>query len=116
MSIPPSADALSMTLFMILLACVLGLVGFVWIKLGGRPRALDYRGLQIRLNPGLPQGKIVLTDGKWQPIGETDARQFDRIALPQGCTAAWLSTKDFAALAARKADKPHPLSEHSLQA
>ena len=117
MSIPPSADVLDMVLFGILLACVIGLVGFVWIRLGGRPKRLDHRGLKIRINPGLPPGKIVLTDGKWQPIGETDPDRLDTIALPQGCAAAWLSTPDYAALAARKAGKQtRPVPEQSLRA
>ncbi|HLZ67303.1 MAG TPA: hypothetical protein VKQ29_13810 [Aliidongia sp.] len=116
MSIPPSGDLLSMVLFLTLLACTFGLVGFVWVKLGNRPKPIDYRGLSIHLNPGLPAGKIVLTDGKWQPLGETEPAQFDTVALPRDCAAALFSTRDFAAFAARRSNAPRRLSQHSLQA
>ncbi|MDB5360613.1 MAG: hypothetical protein JWO51_1910 [Rhodospirillales bacterium] len=114
---PPSGDVFSMILFGILLACVFGLVGYVWVKLGGRPKVVEYRGLTIRINAGLPAGKIVLTDAAWQPLGETAPDQFDTIALPAECTAAWLSPKDFAAfLAARKIEPAAVMPERRLQA
>jgi len=116
MSIPPSGDVFSMILFGILLACVIGLVGYVWVKLGSRPKLLEYRGIRIQINPGLPAGKIVLTDAAWQPLGETSPDQFDSIALPQNCAAALLSPKDFAAFAARKSEATAVLSQQRLQA
>jgi hypothetical protein len=116
MSIPPSGDVLSMVLFGILLACVIALIGFVSIKLGGRPQLINYRGLKIRVNPGLPVGRIVLTDASWQPVGETEATSFDTIALPAGCAAAWMSSQDFAALTARNNAANRPLPATSLQA
>jgi hypothetical protein len=116
MSIPPSGDVLSMILFGILLACVIGLIGFVAVKLGGRPRLVHYRGLKIRVNAGLPVGKVVLTDASWQPVGETEPAMLDTIALPVGCAAAWLSSKDFAALTSRNNAANRPMPAPSLQA
>jgi len=116
MSIPPSGDVVSMVLFGILLSCIVGLIGFVWVKLGRRPKALEFRGIKLRVNPGLPPGKIVLTDATWQPLGETAPDQFDTIALPQGCAAAWLSPGDFTALAARRVEPAPLLSDPRLQA
>jgi len=116
MSIPPSGDFASIVLFGVLLACIVGLMGFVWVKLGRRPRALDFRGIKIRVNAGLPAGKIVLTDAAWQPLGETMPDQFDTVSLPQGCAAAWLSPGDFIALAARQIEATQLLSDPRLQA
>jgi hypothetical protein len=116
MYIPPSGDVLSMVLFGILLACVIGLVAFVWVKLGGRPKTLVFRGIKIRINAGLPAGKIVLTDGAWQPLAEIQPDQFDTIALPRRCAAAWLSPADFAAFAARQTEATQVLSEQRLRA
>jgi hypothetical protein len=105
-----------MVLFGILLACVIGLVAFVWVKLGGRPQAPVFRGIKIRVNAGLPAGKIVLTDGAWQPLGETQPEEFDTIALPRHCAAAWLSPVDFAAFAARQTKSTRVPSEQRLRA
>ena len=116
MSFPPSGDVLSMVLFGILLACIVVLIGFVWVKLGRRPKALEFRGIKLRVNAGLPAGKIVLTDAAWQPLGETAPDQFDTIALPQVCAAAWLSPGDFTALAARQVQATPLLSDPHLQA
>ena len=116
MSIPPSGDVFSMILFGVLLVCVIGLAGYVWIKLGGRPKVLDYRGIKIRINAGLPAGKIVLTDAAWQPLGETAPDQFDTISLPANCAAALLSPQDFATFAARKSEASAVLSQQRLQA
>lgn len=116
MSIPPSGDLFSMILFGILLACAVGLVGFVWTKLGGQPKVMDYRGIKLRINAGLPAGKIVLTDASWRPLGETAPDQFDTIALPQNCASALLSPQDFAAFAARLTEAPAVLSTQRLQA
>jgi len=106
-----------MILFGILLACVIGLVGFVWIKLGARRKPLEHRNLKLHLNPALPTGKIVLADAAWTPLGETSPDQFDTTVLPPGCSAALLSTRDFAAFAARSRTVPAPaLGEQRLRA
>lgn len=116
MSIPPSGDVFSMALFGILLASIVGLVGYVWIKLGARPKVLTFRNLKVLLNPGLPAGKIVLTDAQWQPLGETDPGHFDSVVLPPGCAAALLSTKDFATFAAGRRATTPPLAAPRLRA
>jgi hypothetical protein len=116
MSIPPSGDVFSMVLFGIFLACVIGLVAFVWVKLGNRPKAHVFRGIKIRVNAGLPKGRIVLTDGAWQPLSEIKPDQFDTVALPQGCTAAWLSPADFTAFVARRTGATPVLSYQRLRA
>jgi len=105
-----------MVLFGILLVSVIGLAGYVWVKLGGRPKVLDYRGIKIRSNAGLPTGKIVLTDAAWQPLGETVPDQFDTVALPPNCAAALLSPQDFATFATRKTEATAVLSQQRLQA
>jgi len=110
MSIFASGDVPSVVLFGTLLLSVIGLIGFVVVKLGGPPKSLTYRGLQIRLHAGLPTGKIVLVDGNWRPIGETAPDLFDTTPLPQGSAAAWLSSRDFAQLEARKTILPQILS------
>ena len=116
MSIPPSGDVLSMALFGILLASVIGLVAFIWIKHGSRPKDHVFRGIKIRVNAGLPKGRIVLTDRAWQPLGDIRPDQFDTIALPGGCAAAWLSPADFAAFATRKTEATPVRSGQRLRA
>jgi hypothetical protein len=116
MSIPPAGNLLSMALFGILLACVIGLVAFVWIKLGSRPKGHVFRGIKVRVNAGLPKGRIVLTDRAWQPLGETRPDQFEMIALPPGCAAAWLSPADFAAFATRRTEATRVLYGQRLRA
>ena len=113
---PPSGDVFSMILFGILLVCVIGLAGYVWARLGARPKALSYRGLKIQINAGLPAGKIVLTNAAWQPLSETVPDQFDTVALPQDCAAALLSPRDFAAFVARKTEATTVLAQQRLQA
>lgn len=118
MSVSSSGAPLSMVLAGILLACVLGLIVFVTLKLGGRPKTLKHRGLKIRMHPELPPGKIILTDADWQPIGETGPDRLDTTSLPRGCAAAWLSAEDFAMLAMRKGQtrqsaQPRPPRERS---
>jgi hypothetical protein len=116
MSIPPAGDAFSMALFLVLLAGIVGLVAFVWIKLGARPKTFEYRGLKLRLNLGLPAGKIVLTNAAWQPIGQSTPDQFDTAVLPPGCAAALFSAKDFAAFTANGNRTRPALAEGRLQA
>lgn len=115
MSIFSSGDPLSMILFAGLLLSAIGLVGFVLVKLGAPPRTITHRGLKIRLNAGLPAGKIVLVDDNWRPIGETAPDQFDTLSLPDGCAAAWLSTRDFTLLETRKTGLSRPMAGRPLR-
>lgn len=110
MSIFPSGDTLGLVLFGSLVLSIIGLVIFLLAKLGAPARSLTHRGLKIRLNAGLPAGKIVLVDTEWRPIGETTPDQFDSLALPRDCAAAWLSTRDFGRLEASKTSSPRPMA------
>lgn len=115
MSIFSSGDTFGMVLFVVLLFSVISLVCFALVKLGAPPRTLTHRGLKIRLNAGLPVGKIVLVDDNWRPIGETEPDQFDTLALPVDCAAAWLSTRDFTILETRRTGTSRHLSRHPLR-
>ena len=57
----------------------------------------------------------VLVDDNWRPIGETAPDQFDTLSLPDGCAAAWLSTRDFTLLETRKTGLSRPLAGRPLR-
>jgi hypothetical protein len=111
LSIPPSGDITSMVLFAILVLVIFALIGFVWIKLGTRPPAIERRGLKVLVNLALPSGKVVLTDAAWRAIGETDPDHFDSHILPAGCAAALFSREDFRVLLANETKAGDRLSQ-----
>jgi len=104
MSVAPTGDTLSVVLVGILLACVIGLVAYVWVRLGRKKKTLEYRGASLHLNPALPTGKVVFIDAASQPIGETAFEKLDAVPLPQDCTGVLLSTADYASLLERQAE------------
>ena len=102
MPVTPTGDILSLVLFAILVVCVIGLVAYVWIRLGRRRKLVLHRGIGLHLNPALPTGKVVFIDAASHPIGETAFEKFDTVVLPPACAGALLSPADYAALLAQK--------------
>jgi len=87
----------------ILLVCVLGLVAYVWIRLGRKKKVIQYRGVRLHLNAALPAGKIVFVDATLRPIGEMAFEGIDIAPLPPQCAGMLLSPKDYASILARPA-------------
>lgn len=83
--------------------------------IGQSPATIRYRGLQLRMHPQLPPGKIVVLDPQGYALTKMTMTMLDGLSKTSA-RAVLLSSKDFAAILARVNNRPWRLVERDLVA
>ncbi|MDB5363719.1 MAG: hypothetical protein JWO51_5016 [Rhodospirillales bacterium] len=105
--------------FLIVLACLALMV----VRANfGRPQAslhspatIQYRGLQLRMHPSLPAGKIVVLDPQGYALTKMTMKMLDTLSKTSA-RAVLLSNTDFAAVLATANNRSRRASERNLVA